>query len=419
VPRQPLPIDVERALDWFANHRRMQLPAGQREALNTALREPVSVITGGPGVGKTTIIRALVDIFGVKHLRLLLAAPTGRAAKRLEEATGHGASTLHRLLDFQPGVNQFQRDERTPIEADMVVVDEASMIDIELAHSLLRAVAPPTRLVLVGDVDQLPSVGPGRVLADVIDSTRVPLTRLTEVFRQHGDSDIVLSAHRILEGREPVGGGAASDFYFVEARDSPHARSLICEIVTQRIPRAFGLDPIRDVQVLCPMYRGETGADALNRDLQNLLNPGPDLLERRTYTLRRGDKVLQTKNDYDLRVFNGDTGRILSIDRQTGRVAVDFGDRQVEFGAGEVDQLVPSYAISVHRSQGSEYPAVVVPMTNDHFLMLRRNLLYTAITRGKKLVIVVGTRAALRMAIDNDREGARYSGLAARLRGHP
>ncbi|MCA8944509.1 MAG: ATP-dependent RecD-like DNA helicase [Planctomycetes bacterium] len=416
APLSDLAIDAPSAIEWFANSSGMQLPDGQYRAVHAALTSQVSVITGGPGVGKTTIIRALVEVFRANRRKLVLAAPTGRAAKRLDESTGHGASTLHRLLDYQPGRGDFARDDGNPVEADMIVVDEASMIDVQLAYALLRATAAPTRLVLVGDIDQLPSVGPGNVLADVIASGRVPVTRLTEIFRQGGDSDIVRSAHRILAGEEPVGGSEGSDFYFVEARDSAHARALIKEIVTQRIPSAFGLDPMRDVQVLCPMYRGETGADALNADLQQALNPGGGGVSRGGHVLRAGDRVLQTRNDYDLDVFNGDAGRITHIDANTNRVVVEFGNRRVEYAPTELDNLVPSYAISVHRSQGSEYPAVVVPITTDHFLMLRRNLLYTAITRGKRLVIVVGQRKALRMAIDNDRETQRHSLLAERMK---
>lgn len=427
----PLPLDAGRALEWYVARAGMHLPDGQRIAIHTGLTAPVSVITGGPGVGKTTIIRALVEIVQAKHLRLVLAAPTGRAAKRLEESTECPASTLHRLLEFQPGRASFVRDGDNPIEADLVVVDEASMIDVQLAEDLLAALRPPTKLVLVGDVDQLPSVGPGRVLADVIDSGRVPVTRLTEIFRQEGDSAIIHAAHAILAGEDPLAAAAgeddpdavagdvatgARDFFFVEARDSAHARNLIREIVTQRLPQAFGFDPLRDVQVLCPMYRGETGADALNADLQEALNPSgggnPKTVGR---GLRRGDRVLQTRNDYDLDVYNGDAGRIVSIDPATGRTRVDFGEREVEFSAAEVDALVPAYAISVHRSQGSEYPAVVLPVTNDHFLMLRRNLLYTAVTRGKRMVVLVGTRQALRTAVQNGDENLRHSQLAARL----
>ncbi len=412
----PLPLAAEKAVAWYEERSGLHLPQGQRTALVRALREPVSVITGGPGVGKTSIIRALAQILGAKHLELLLAAPTGRAAKRLEETTQKAACTLHRLLEYQPGVNRYQRDASRPLAGHMLVVDEASMLDIQLAYNLLRAIPAGMRLVLVGDVDQLPAVGPGRVLGDIIDSSRVPVTALSEIFRQKDGSRIILSAHAVLRGDVPESGEEGSDFFLVETRDSAHARTVIQELVSQRIPRAFDLDPIRDIQVLCPMYRGETGADNLNRDLQLLLNPNGAQLERNGRTYRQGDKVLQVRNDYESDVFNGDTGRISHIDTDAGRLQVRFGDRELTYRFEDLDQLLPAYAISVHRSQGSEYPAVIIPLTTEHFLMLRRNLLYTAMTRGRQLVVLVGSRKALAMAVGNHREAARFSGLAQRLR---
>lgn len=409
-------IKAPQAVQWFEQKGRVQLPEGQRDALLRALSEPVSVITGGPGVGKTTIVRALAEIFAKAKLRLLLAAPTGRAAKRLEEATGHAASTLHRLLEFTPGLHRFQRGPELPLEGDMLVVDEASMLDVQLAYNLLRAVPPTMALVLVGDQNQLPPVGPGAVLADVIGSGRVAVTALTEIFRQQKGSAIVSNAHAILRGEVPEGGGEGSDFYLVQARDGAHARLLIRELVTQRIPRAFGLHPMDDIQVLCPMYRGEAGADSLNRDLQDVLNPGAAEVERSGKTYRVGDKVLQVKNDYERGVFNGDCGRIADLDVGAARLSVLFPEGRQDYGFEELDQLVPAYAISVHRSQGSEYPAVVMPVLTEHFLMLKRTLLYTAVTRGKRLVVLVGTRKAMEIAVKSHDEGGRYTGLKERLR---
>jgi exodeoxyribonuclease V alpha subunit len=412
-----LTLKPDRAVAWYEKHSGLPLPEGQRQALVRALQEAVSVITGGPGVGKTSIIRALAQILQAKHLELLLAAPTGRAAKRLEESTNKAASTLHRLLEFQPGVNRFQRDATNPLRGHMLVVDEASMLDIQLAYNLLRAIPAGMRLVLVGDVDQLPAVGPGRVLGDIIDSGRVPVTALTEIFRQKDDSAIVRSAHAVLRGEVPESGEEGSDFFLVETKDSAQARAVIRELVSSRIPAAFHLDPMADIQVLCPMYRGETGADNLNRDLQDLLNPGGVELERNGRMFREGDKVLQVRNDYDSDVFNGDTGRIVHIDPANGRIQVRFGDRELSYRTEDLDQLLPAYAISVHRSQGSEYPAVVIPLTTEHFLMLRRSLLYTAMTRGRQLVVLVGSRKALAMAVQRHEEAARFSGLAERLAG--
>jgi len=411
-----LGMRAEPAVTWFERAAGFALPEGQRRALGYALTEPVTVITGGPGVGKTTIIRAVCETLAQKQLKVLLAAPTGRAAKRLEESTGRPARTIHRLLEFTPGIGRFARDAENPLEGDLLVVDESSMLDVQLAASLFAAVPPSMPLVLVGDQNQLPSVGPGNVLADVIGSGRPAIAHLTEIFRQQKGSDIVKVAHGILRGDVPQSGGEDSDFYFVKAQDPSHARMLVREIVAQRIPKRFGMDPRHDVQVLCPMYRGDAGADQLNRDLQDVLNPGKLEVERAGKVYRSGDKVMQIRNDYDRDVFNGDVGTVLHIDAGAAKLWVRFVDREIEYRFEDLGDLVPAYAISVHRSQGSEYPAVVIPLVTDHFPMLKRSLLYTAITRGKKLVVLVGSQKALDLAVKNHDDGARFSGLLERLR---
>lgn len=408
-------VAVDGAIEDFAAETGLALPDAQRAAVARAFASPFSVITGGPGVGKTTIVRAIATTCARHDLVLLLAAPTGRAAKRLAESTGQVASTIHRLLEWQAGVNRFQRDAEHPLEGDLLVVDECSMLDVQLAYQLFRAVPPGMRVVLVGDVDQLPSIGPGRVLADLIDCGCIPVTRLSTIFRQGAGSRIVRAAHAVLAGELPRGGGEGDDFFFVEAKSAAHCRELVLELVTTRIPRRFGLDPLTDVQVLCPMYRGDAGADALNVELQARLNPRGDEIQRGSKLFRVGDKVLQVRNDYDLDVFNGDVGRVTAVDRADAVLRVRFDEREVEYPFADLDQLVPAYAITVHRAQGSEYPAVIVPLLTEHYVMLRRNLFYTAITRGRQLVVVVGARKALELAVRTSGEDARNSGLAERL----
>jgi len=410
---------VAQAIGAFESRARVELAPEQRRAAEEAARRPLLVITGGPGVGKTTIVRAILAVLARAGVQVRLAAPTGRAAKRMSEATGAEATTLHRLLEFDPKTTAFKRDRRRPIEAGAVVVDEASMLDLPTADALAQAVAPGTRLLLVGDVDQLPSVGPGAVLRDVIASGAVPCVRLQQIFRQAARSLIVTNAHRINAGEPPEAPppGADADFFVVERRDPERARDTVLELLTSRIPHRFGLDPARDVQVLTPMNRGPTGAIALNEALQAALNPRGDALVRGERTYRIGDKVMQLRNDYDKNVFNGDVGFVASIDPEENAMTVRFDDRDVAFDAGELDDLVLAYACTVHKSQGSEYPAVVVPLLTAHFVMLSRNLLYTAVTRGKRLVVLVADPRALELALSERRREDRRTRLAERLAG--
>ena len=355
----------------------------------------------------------------MKGARVLLAAPTGRAAKRLAEATGQEARTLHRLLEFDPRRRQFARTPDNPLEADLVIVDETSMVDLPLAHHLLRALPPPCRLILVGDIDQLPSVGPGSVLADIIASGAVDVVRLTEIFRQAERSHIVASAHRIRIGQLPVLDSTddTADFYFIRRDEPEEVLETIKDLVVRRVPARFGLDPIEQIQVLTPMNRGLLGTFHLNTTLQALLNPGSDKAGADLRTLRRGDKVMQTRNNYDLDVFNGDLGRVVAVDSEAREVQVRHDGRVVTYGGGELDELVLAYACSIHKAQGSEYTAVIIPIHTQHAIMLRRNLLYTAVTRGRRLVILVGSHRALGMAVRNARVQVRHTRLAERLRG--
>jgi exodeoxyribonuclease V alpha subunit len=407
-------IDPDKALPWIERKTGLSLAESQIAAIRLALVSKVLVITGGPGVGKTTIVNAILRILAAKSVKLLLCAPTGRAAKRMTEATGFEAKTIHRLLEVDPKSGGFKRSAQYPLECDLLVVDETSMVDVLLMQALLRAVPDNAALLIVGDIDQLPSVGPGQVLADAIASGAVPVVRLTEIFRQAAQSRIITSAHRINQGAVPDLGRPEgdSDFYFVPADDPDIAVTRIIELVKTRIPQRFGLDPIRDIQVLCPMNRGGVGARSLNIELQAALNPaGERKVERFGWTFAPGDKVMQIENDYDKEVYNGDIGYVDDVDPDAGDLIARFDGRSVTYGFGELDTLVPAYSATIHKSQGSEYPAVIIPVMTQHYTMLQRNLLYTGVTRGKRLVVLVGQRKAVAIAVRNVSGRRRWSKL--------
>jgi exodeoxyribonuclease V alpha subunit len=420
-PPLPLEIDLDRALEWFEKQEHIALAPGQRQAIRSGLTRKVLVITGGPGTGKTTLVRGIVRILEKKGQKILLAAPTGRAAKRLSEATGGEAATIHRLLEFNAQTRGFDRNRERPLSCDLLIVDEASMLDTVLAYHLVRALPETGRLILVGDVDQLPSVGPGRVLADLIRSDAVEVVRLSEIFRQAQRSLIVVNAHRLNQGNMPVleavdGDG---DFFFFERREPEEIVDTICQLVARRIPSGFKLDPVEQIQVLTPRNRGPLGTEVLNARLRDLLNPEGPTVTRGGQTLRVGDKVMQIRNNYDLEVFNGDIGRVAAIDEEEQLVRVTLDGRDVIYDFASLDELVLSYACSIHKSQGSEYPCVVIPLHTTHYLMLQRNLLYTAITRAKRLAILVGEERALRIAVGNRKVRTRFTRLAERLREPP
>jgi exodeoxyribonuclease V alpha subunit len=412
-------LGVDHAIAAFEKAQSVSLEAEQRRAVATAALEKLVIITGGPGVGKTTIVRAVLDVFRQAKLTTLLAAPTGRAAKRLTEATSLPASTLHRLLEFDPVARGFKRNAERPLEAQAVIVDEASMIDLSLAQALFAALPERARLVIVGDADQLPSVAAGAVLRDLISSRVVPTIALTRVFRQAEQSQIVKSAHAILSGQAPSGASKADsgeDFFVIARNDETSAAQTVEKLVTQRIPERFGFDPRSEVQVLCPVHRGECGTVALNRRLQALLNPTGKVFERGNDVFRIGDRVMQLKNDYEKEVYNGDLGKIVRHDEESATVSIEFDGRLVHYSLSELEAVSLAYATTIHKSQGSEYPVVVIPLLMSHYVMLSRNLLYTAVTRARRLCVLVGDPRAIQVALSEVRREQRNTRLSARLR---
>jgi len=381
------------------------------------------IITGGPGVGKTTLINSILRIVGAKRAKVLLCAPTGRAAKRLSESTGMEAKTIHRLLEFDPKIWGFRRNKDNPLTGDLVVMDETSMVDVTLMNQLVRAIPDQASLIIVGDVDQLPSVGPGAVLSDLIASEKIPTVRLTEIFRQAAESRIIVNAHRINQGQMPIKQkelDALSDFYFIAAETAEEIAEKLFHVVTERIPKRFGFRPVGDIQVLTPMNRAGLGTRALNVELQERLNPDSEpKITRFGWTYAPKDKVIQTVNNYEKEVFNGDIGTVSGIDPEEGLVRITFDSREVEYEFGELDEISLAYATTIHKSQGSEFPVVVIPLATQHYALLARNLLYTAVSRGKKLVVIIGQPKALAMAVKNVRDARRLTNLAQRLKDDP
>ncbi len=413
-------IDSDKAIDWVQRRLSITLAENQMKAVVWAIENKVLVITGGPGTGKTTIINAVLKIYARLKSGILLAAPTGRAAKRMSEATGFEAKTIHRLLEYSLQKGGFQRHEDKPLECDVLIIDEASMIDTTLMYHLLKAVPPMATFILVGDVNQLPSVGAGNVLNDIIASTVVPVVTLDKIFRQAKTSQIVVNAHKINQGRVPsVSANQATDpqndFYFIEQEDPEKVLEIILELSKNRIPQRFGFDPVDEIQVLTPMHRGVVGAGNLNHQLQAVLNPGEGGITRGDRTYRVNDKVMQIRNNYDKDVFNGDIGRITAIAWESREVVISIDGRAVVYDFSDLDEIVPAYAVSVHKSQGSEYPAVIIPIVTQHYILLQRNLIYTAVTRGKALVVIVGSRKAMTIGVNNNKTRQRYTRLCHRL----
>ena len=417
APSRPV-INSDKLLDAVQKNLGLRLAPQQRTAVRLAAMDKALVITGGPGTGKTTIIRAILELFTRRHAAVLLAAPTGRAAKRMTETTGVEAKTIHRLLKYNPQSGDFEKNELDPLVCDALIIDEASMVDAPLMYHLLKAVPTGASLILVGDINQLPSVGPGSVLQDIITSGAVRVVVLADIFRQARESRIITGAHAVNSGRLPdfaSGSDRLEDFYFIE-KDSPEDMlQIILDLASRRIPSRFGLDPVDDIQVLCPMYRGVIGVERLNLELQNVLNPGEPVASRRGFGFRLRDKVMQRKNNYDKDVFNGDMGRIISANAKQQRLIISFDGRLVVYEFSELEQLDPAYAVSVHKAQGSEFPAVIMPLHTQHYMMLQRNLLYTGITRGRRLVVLVGAKKALAMAVKNEKTRLRYTRLSHRL----
>jgi len=422
APKSIRPIDTDKAVEWVQGRLTFMLAEKQVHAIRCALDNKVMIITGGPGTGKTTIINAILKIYSKVKVKTLLAAPTGRAAKKMTEATGHEAKTIHRLLEYSLQKGGFKKDEADPLDCDVLFIDEASMIDTLLMHYLIKAVPPTATLIIVGDVNQLPSVGAGNVLHDLIESEIMPVVRLNEIFRQAKASQIVINAHRINNGELPLIkpddlAASESDFYFINQEDPEKVLQIILELVSQRIPRRFGYDSTDDIQVLAPMHKGIVGTGNLNIELQGLLNPGNISISRGDRNFRIRDKVMQVRNNYEKEVYNGDIGRIVGIDPEAQALSISFDKRQVDYEYSHLDEIVLAYAVSVHKSQGSEYPVVVLPVLTQHYLLLQRNLIYTAVTRGRKLVVLVGTWKALAMGVRNDKMRRRYTHLRQRLAG--
>lgn len=412
-------LALSKAIPWVEKRNRITLSGSQHIAIEKTVNSKVSVITGGPGVGKTTVINSILHIIRAKGIHTTLCAPTGRAAKRLSESTGQQATTIHRLLEFDPRLFDFKRHADNPLDTALLVVDESSMVDIVLMNKLLRAVPDHAALLLVGDVDQLPSVGPGYVLADIINSQQIPVSRLTEIFRQAACSKIITNAHAINAGRVPdvTQKGENSDFFFITAETPEEIKAKLLNIVLCRLPARFGFDPVRDIQILTPMNRGGTGTHSLNNVLQSQLNGDAEpKMTRYGRTFSPGDKVIQVINNYDKDVFNGDIGIILSIDTEDAEALIQFDDREIHYDFNELDELSLAYATTIHKSQGSEYPCVVIPLSMQSYLMLERNLIYTGVTRGKKMVVIIGQKKALSIAVRTQRSGRRKTWLLERLR---
>ncbi len=417
TPKSIRTVNAKNALEWVQGQLDIRLAENQAKAIRCALENKIMVITGGPGTGKTTIINAILKIFSGLKVNTCLAAPTGRAAKRMSETTGQEASTIHRLLEYSFAKGGFQKNEEKPLDCDLLILDEASMIDTILMHHLIKAVPIFATVILVGDVNQLPSVGAGNVLNDIIASGAIPVVELNVIFRQARESRIIVNAHKINSGILPTFEDdiPGNDFYFIHQEDPEKVLEIILELTKERIPKRFGLDPVDDIQVLTPMHKGVVGAGNLNTELQKSLNPFQEEITRGNRNFRTNDKVMQIRNNYDKEVFNGDIGRITRIRPDEDEITVLFDGREVPYAFYELDELVLAYAVSVHKSQGSEYPAVVVPVLTQHYMLLQRNLIYTAVTRGRDLVVMVGTRKALAIGVNNDKTKKRFTNLRYRM----
>ncbi|MCL1123396.1 SF1B family DNA helicase RecD2 [Shewanella surugensis] len=414
-------IPINKAIQWVEKKNEMSLSQSQKVAVEQAIKHKFCIVTGGPGVGKTTTVNSILKIIKAKNAKVLLCAPTGRAAKRLAESTGESAITIHRLLEFDPSEFDFKHNAENPLEADLLIVDESSMVDVVLMNQLLRAVPDECAVILVGDIDQLPSVGPGSVLRDLISSEQIPVARLTEIFRQAATSQIITGAHDINKGKAPkeTPKGAETDFFYIQGDEPEELFHKLMMVVTQRLPQKFGLDPVNDIQVLAPMNRGGLGARSLNIALQEALNPNAHpKVTRFGWTYAPGDKVIQTVNNYDKEVFNGDIGRVTSVDIEDNELFIEFDGREVLYAFNELDEVSLAYAISIHKSQGSEYPCVVIPMAMQHYMLLERNLLYTGVTRGKQLVVLLGQHKAVTMAARTVTSKKRLTNLQSRLKKH-